>query len=939
ALLLLILPLNFLAGSTFTNLFYLNFLSIGTFGPISMYVLSQRELYEGWKSRLKYLPVLMLLGTGISANNTKAVIEALLNRESTFQRTPKFGIEKNTDEWEGKKYRLNFPTITVIEAVLGIYALVTLFFSLRNGNYFLVPFLVLYVAGYFYVSGLTILHSIPRYMLPKLALAFILIAALALRLHRATMGDLSEGPYQHWLISANLAASGAYTDPISGALEKWPPGYHIFASGVIFLFGKDIFWLRLMNILLSLGGIYLIYNIARRHSAKAGLLAAAFLALNPFELIISSASYAEPMAVFFFLLTVYFLQQNKEKKAGIALLLGAATRYEVWLSLPFLLYGRRQKRFDLVAPSLVFIFVWSIFSLASHGFFPGSVIEKSREVLSFEIGKGAINADITGRVIRLLEYSFISSPVVYAAGFYFAGKNIKKAGLYAFTLVYILLVFLVTILGTGSFRYFSLSLPLICIFAGVQFSKSKWLWIFALASLIIALPFYFNLYSNLDTLYRPMIRAGEFVGSTGAHDVISNSPVPLYFTGFQASHLFGPSILKNAGRSDGIAFLEDHGVEYVIYVESPHGDLERLFPGIANGSNASGLEMVYDPNSWEQKYGAKKAYVYRLSGGVFNRTGSYITSSPLLADIDGDGYKEIISASDKLYIWKRDGRPLSGFPVEARGLIASTPSVAFTGNGAIIFVGSDDDRLYAWWYNGSSLSGFPVTTNGDVFSKPLLVGMDGNGEIEVVSGSDDGRVYAWYLNGSTVPGWPQETRGFVSSSPAAADLDGDKLPEIVAGSWDGKLYAWHADGTLLPGFPLQTGDAIWATPQISDIDGDGRPDIIAASDMVYAWNNLGEPLPGFPIRTAGYMVASPLAADIDHDGKIEIVAAGDALYVYDRTGALRQGWPIYTGYYFWASPSVEDVDGDMQLEIIAGDWSGNVYAFKQDGTTLSGFPR
>jgi cellulose synthase/poly-beta-1,6-N-acetylglucosamine synthase-like glycosyltransferase len=178
-LLLLILPLIFLASSTFTTFFYLNFLAIGTLGPISMYVLSQRELYEGWKSHLKYLPVLMFLGTGISANNTKAVLEALLKRESTFQRTPKFGIEKNTDEWEGKKYRLNFPMITVIEAGLGIYALIALFFSLKYGSYFLAPYLALYVVGYFYVSGLTILHSIPRSLIPKLAVVGILIVAAA----------------------------------------------------------------------------------------------------------------------------------------------------------------------------------------------------------------------------------------------------------------------------------------------------------------------------------------------------------------------------------------------------------------------------------------------------------------------------------------------------------------------------------------------------------------------------------------------------------------------------------------------------------------------------------------------------------------------------------------------------------------------------------------
>ncbi len=167
-LLLLILPLIFLASQRLATLYYLNILAIGTFGPLTMYAFSQRELYKGWKSRLKYLPVLTFLGTGISINNTKAVIEGLFNRKGAFQRTPKFGIEQKTDDWEGKKYRLSFPVITVIEAGFGIYAIAALYYSFMAGSYFLMPFLALYVIGYFYVSGLTIMHSFPRPMMPKL---------------------------------------------------------------------------------------------------------------------------------------------------------------------------------------------------------------------------------------------------------------------------------------------------------------------------------------------------------------------------------------------------------------------------------------------------------------------------------------------------------------------------------------------------------------------------------------------------------------------------------------------------------------------------------------------------------------------------------------------------------------------------------------------------
>ncbi len=944
-LLLLSLPLILLASPAFL---YFKFLAMGTFGPLTMYALSQRELYEGWKSRLKYLPMLTIIGTGISVNNTRAVIEALFNRGGVFQRTPKFGIERSTDRWDGKKYRLSFPVMTVIEVALGVYALATLYFALITGNYFLVPFLALYALGYFYVSGLTILHSVPhlRLSLKNICIIGILAMAFGLRLYRATMGDLSEDPYHHWLISAYLASSGIYTDPLSGAVEIWPPGYHFFASGIILALGRDIFWLKLANILFSLGGIYLVYTIARKYSWKAGLLAAAFLALNPFELLTSSTSYTEPMAVFFFLLAIYFLDREKEKVAGVALLLGSVTRYEVWFAIPFLIfYGRRsriKKIFHLITPSLAFMLAWSVYAALYHGFYPESIVNRSREVLNFEVGSGAAREGSIVRTGDILKYFFASSPLVYTAGLYYAARNIRKGGLFVFTLLSLAAVFLATVSGitAGSFRYFSLAIPLLCIFGALQLAQSRMLRAIVVFFLILSLPFYFGIYAELDALYKPMARAGEFTGNNSAYGVISNSPVPLYYSGLPAGHLLGDVSLRNMNREQGIQFLYGQGVDYVIYVDSPPGGLNKVFPGIENGKNLPGLLLVYDPNGWEQKYGAKKAYVYRLlNDSKFKSTNSYISSSPLIADVDGDGFGEIIAASDKLYVWKKDGSPLSGFPAKTDGLIASTPGVAYTKDGAAIFVGSDDNRLYAWWYNGSSLAGFPKATNGDIFSKPLLIDMDGDNESEVVAGSDDGRVYAWHMNGTAVTGWHVETGGYVSSSPVAADLDGDGKPEIIAGSWDKMLYAWHTNGSLLPGFPLKTGDAIWATPRIADIDGDGSPDIIAASDMVYAWNNKGKLLPGFPVKTRSYIVASPLAEDIDNDGKPEVVVASDSLYVYNSSGVLKDGWPVYTGSYFWASPSAADIDGDGQMEIVIGDRSGRVYAFKPDGRTIAGFPK
>lgn len=932
-LLLITLPLFFLGSS---NLIYFDLFALGTFGPIFMYALSQRELYPDWKGRLKYLPMLTIFGTGISLTNTHAFFEGLFTSGGTFQRTPKFGVESSSDSWSGKRYRLSFPFSTLGEVLLGIYATVTLFFAFSRGNYLLVPFLALYAIGYFYVSGLTIIHSPPRLNVSKEKLYLLLILALAagLRLYRASMGDLSEDPYNHWLISDYLASGigPLFSDPF-GPVGLWPPLYHLFASAIILAFGQNILWLKLANVLFSLGSIFLVYLLAAHYSKSAGLLAALFLALNPLELLVSSAAYSEPMAVFFFLLSIFLLQAKRDASAGLALLLASATRYEVLLALPFLFFARR--RLALILPSIFFIMAWSAYTISYQGFFPSTILHRGTEVLSFELSSGAVHESAAARGLSLASYFFLSSPLVYAAGLFFSIRNLRKSWLFPFVLSFLSLVFLATASGllVGSFRYFSLVLPLLCIFAAAQLSGTKLRYL-VIVSLILALPFYLSLYSGLDSLYSPIVRAGVFVSNSDAQGLLSNSPMPLYYSGLPAGRLFGTSVLAGLDSSQAVSLLQQKGIDYVIYVSSPPGDLDRIFPGISNG-NASGLSLVYDPNDWEGRYGAKKAYVYRLalSEGRFKTTGSYISSSPMFADIDGDGHAEIIAASDMLYVWQSNGSSLPGFPAKTTGLIASTPSVAYSDQGAMIFVGSDDDRLYGWWHDGSVLPGFPKSTNGDVFSRPLILGN------KVFVGSDDGKVYAWYLNGSVVEGWPVATGGFVSSSPVSFDLERDGSPEILAGSWDGGLYAWHLNGSLVPGFPLRTGAAIWATPSISDVNGDGSPDILAASDRVYSWDLNGTPLPGFPFRTNSYIRASPVIRDIDSDGTPELIVASDSLYVFNSTGSLKKGWPVYTGFYFWASPFVYDLDYDSLLEIIIGDLGGNIYAFKPDGSLLSGFPK
>jgi len=125
----------------------------------NFYMVSQRELYPDWKTRLKYLPFLMSIGIGLCVNNTRAVIEAIFHKQSEFARTPKYGIERDSDEWVGKKYHQSVGVQPMIEFALGLYFTATVFYALANGIYGTLPFMMLFQIGFLYTGLLSIFQQ------------------------------------------------------------------------------------------------------------------------------------------------------------------------------------------------------------------------------------------------------------------------------------------------------------------------------------------------------------------------------------------------------------------------------------------------------------------------------------------------------------------------------------------------------------------------------------------------------------------------------------------------------------------------------------------------------------------------------------------------------------------------------------------------------------
>jgi cellulose synthase/poly-beta-1,6-N-acetylglucosamine synthase-like glycosyltransferase len=131
-----------------------------SFWSISLfYVVAQRELYpKNWKRSIFLLPMLMAVGVGLTIINTRAVLEALFGVETSFVRTPKFAIGERPMKLENKQYRARSGWLPYLELAVGTYFLGMVIFAFTTFNFLTIPFLALFVFGYYW-AGFTTLYQ------------------------------------------------------------------------------------------------------------------------------------------------------------------------------------------------------------------------------------------------------------------------------------------------------------------------------------------------------------------------------------------------------------------------------------------------------------------------------------------------------------------------------------------------------------------------------------------------------------------------------------------------------------------------------------------------------------------------------------------------------------------------------------------------------------
>jgi FG-GAP-like repeat/FG-GAP repeat len=367
------------------------------------------------------------------------------------------------------------------------------------------------------------------------------------------------------------------------------------------------------------------------------------------------------------------------------------------------------------------------------------------------------------------------------------------------------------------------------------------------------------------------------------------------------------------------------------------GQLEIV---VGRGSGGDTKQVsVYEPNGsvrpgWPARRDGEPGYGW----GMYNE-------NVTVADLNGDGLKEVFAPTDTHYITAldRNGNQLPANPIYGAGKVWSQVGVHVL----------QEIDLQGYADCGDSPPAPLARRLRPNFANaaPAVADMDGNGTLELIvpgdvydcdAGDPDGDMYylPWILkldrtrwSGSgfdwTVLPAPSPNSGPLSqdynviensvTNAVLADLDGDGRKEILYPSYDGQMHAYWLDKTEHGNWPFKvpgSGIRFASEPVVADLDNDGKAEVIFTSwpekhnglvgqlhildyqgNQLYAVNL---PAPGEGANWNGGLGA-PTIANIDADPDLELVVgtshSGAVAYDLPGSSKARVLWGTGRGSY------------------------------------------
>ncbi len=189
---------------------------------------------------------------------------------------------------------------------------------------------------------------------------------------------------------------------------------------------------------------------------------------------------------------------------------------------------------------------------------------------------------------------------------------------------------------------------------------------------------------------------------------------------------------------------------------------------------------------------------------------SPVIGSAALADLDRDGDDDIavVTADGVLSILDAQGLAFASDPVPAH----SSPVVAdIDADGFVEVLFGGQGKLWAYRFNAvlqtEGALAFPLKDDtGPIEAPPVLADIDDDASPDIFAGTRGGLLYGLTAQGHALSGFPLLLPGPIVSSPLIDDLDNDGTLELVVYTADGSAQLFHLE-TIDPSY---TGnDIIW----------------------------------------------------------------------------------------------------------------------------------
>jgi hypothetical protein len=603
------------------------------------FMVAQTRRGRPWWSGIPSL-LCQVVGAGMSLNAMVSLFRAT-RRGGVFVRTPKHRIVERGQEWRDQAYVAVGDPRALVETGFGLAALAIVPVAIALSQALLAVYAGMFALGFLMVAALSAadlfqvltLRSFGRRAMKRMQAVAPAAALLALGgvllLVAAQMPEPFEDGYGHWLIAANLAATGHLHDPLFGMEDTWLPGYHVLAAAVLRIFGlSQLGALKAMGAMLGLATLACVYALAP--NVRQGRMAAVLLLLNPVFLFTSGSAVVEPLLTS--LLTGAALAAVRGRMKVAALLAAAAcltsTKAWIWVgaaaafALVEMLRARGPARRRLPAlawavPAVgLLVFLQLGFAPATHSFARGSL-----EVVS-ATGRGSLPAGALARLLELTgTYGLASLPLFVFGLVGLAAVARQKASpllrfFYVPSAVYLAAVFGLVAIGayTGSHRYLYPVLPALALLAASALDRqAAVISVAAVAAACLLAVAFVPVFAGFAADNAGLVAAGKAAsGSAGL--LITDSPVVAYYSGKQPVQIAGSQSLP-LDRAQAIDWMHSHGVTELVLERISYYRATTVFPDLASGRPSPPFESLGEQSRY-QFNGGKAVYAYRLGAAL-----------------------------------------------------------------------------------------------------------------------------------------------------------------------------------------------------------------------------------------------------------------------------------------------------------------------------------